>query len=130
VFIPEQIKASRHHQTVNNFAIVSSTLNADQTASTTSQLQRIARKNSSSGAPVIFAAAVSTTSEGSVGKVPAPKASPATSADPTKLPSHDHADAVISIGVSNDPEAVDEATPAVLYTEVCGYIHAFAEEAE
>jgi hypothetical protein len=40
-----------------------------------------------------------------------------------------HPDAVLSIGVATDVDAV-EATPEVIYRQVCGYIHAFADAEE
>lgn len=41
-----------------------------------------------------------------------------------------HPDAVVSIGVSDHVEAVADLTPAVVYRQVCGYVHVFADEAE
>lgn len=41
-----------------------------------------------------------------------------------------HDDAVISLGVAEDPADVEEVTPAVIYQEVCGYIHVFADRDE
>lgn len=41
-----------------------------------------------------------------------------------------HEDAVVSLGVSGDVDPADEVTPAVIYRQVCGYIHVFADGAE
>jgi hypothetical protein len=40
-----------------------------------------------------------------------------------------HPDAVVSIGVSDHVDAVDEVTPEVVYRQICGYIHLFADGA-
>lgn len=40
------------------------------------------------------------------------------------------ADAVVSVGVSDHVDAVDEVTFETVYRQVCGYIHAFADETE
>lgn len=41
-----------------------------------------------------------------------------------------HPDAVVSIGVSDHVDTVDEVTPEVIYRQVCGYIHLFTDRAE
>lgn len=41
-----------------------------------------------------------------------------------------HDDAVVSIGVSDHVDAVDEVTPEVIYRQICGYIHVFVDETE
>jgi hypothetical protein len=39
-----------------------------------------------------------------------------------------HPDAVVSIGVSDHAGGVDTVTPEVVYRQVCGYVHVFADE--
>jgi hypothetical protein len=41
-----------------------------------------------------------------------------------------HDDAVVSIGVSADPDRIDEAPVETVYREVCGYIQTFEDRAE
>ncbi|WP_436907006.1 organomercurial lyase [Halosimplex marinum] len=41
-----------------------------------------------------------------------------------------HDDAVVSIGVSVDPDRIDEAPVETVYREVCGYIQTFEDRAE
>lgn len=41
-----------------------------------------------------------------------------------------HPEAVVSIGVAEHVDAVDEVTPEVIYRQVCGYIHVFADREE
>lgn len=41
-----------------------------------------------------------------------------------------HPDAVVSIGVSEHVDAVEAVTPEVVYRQVCGYIHVFADREE
>lgn len=41
-----------------------------------------------------------------------------------------HPDAVVSIGVADGVESVEDVTPEVVYRQVCGFIHVFADEAE
>ncbi|WP_167837483.1 organomercurial lyase [Halosimplex halophilum] len=41
-----------------------------------------------------------------------------------------HDDAVVSIGVSTDPDRVDDAPVETVYREVCGYIQTFEDRAE
>jgi len=41
-----------------------------------------------------------------------------------------HPDAVVSIGVSDHVDAVDDVGPAEIYRHVCGYVHCFVDESE
>lgn len=41
-----------------------------------------------------------------------------------------HEDAVVSLGVADDVEPVDELSVSVVYRQVCGYVHVFADRQE
>lgn len=41
-----------------------------------------------------------------------------------------HPDAVVSLGVSDHVQHVEDVTPEVVYRQVCGYVHVFEDAAE